>query len=87
MKRRLAKRTVADTTRGDAEVATTTYRVQGMSCEHCVRAVQTEVSAIDGVTAVDVDLVTGRVTVTADGPVDPAVVRAAVEEAGYEVTP
>lgn len=66
---------------------TSTFQVRGMSCGHCVDAVQSEVSAIDGVTAVDVDLTTGQVAVTADTPVDPAAVKAAVDEAGYEVAP
>lgn len=66
-------------------VATSTFTVEGMTCGHCVGSVRDEVSAIAGVQAVDVDLATGRVEVTADAPVDPAAVRAAVEEAGYEV--
>lgn len=65
---------------------TSTFHVEGMSCDHCVKAVTEEVSAIGGVTAVDVDLATGTVAVTADPPVDPEAVRAAVDEAGYEVT-
>jgi len=64
---------------------TSTFQVQGMSCGHCVNSVQTEVSALDGVTSVDVDLATGRVTVTSDTPIDTDAVTAAVEEAGYEV--
>jgi copper chaperone CopZ len=56
-----------------------------MTCGHCVSSVQAEVSSIDGVTAVDVDLATGRLTVTSDTRVDPDAVRSAVEEAGYEV--
>jgi copper ion binding protein len=64
---------------------TATFQVQGMSCGHCVSSVQSEVSAIDGVTAVDVDLTTGQVTVTSDTPIDPTAVKAAVDEAGYEV--
>jgi len=63
----------------------TTYTVEGMTCDHCVRSVRSEVSAVSGVAAVDVDLPTGVVTVSADEPVDDAAVRAAVEEAGYEV--
>ena len=66
---------------------TSTFQVQGMSCGHCVNSVQSEVSAIDGVSAVDVDLTTGQVTVTSDTPIDPVSVTAAVEEAGYEVVP
>ncbi|WP_067812540.1 heavy-metal-associated domain-containing protein [Actinomadura kijaniata] len=63
----------------------TTYTVAGMTCGHCVGSVKQEVGQIAGVTAVDVDLATGRVTVTSDGPLDDARVRDAVEEAGYEV--
>jgi copper ion binding protein len=64
---------------------TTTFQVEGMSCGHCVSSVQSEVSTIAGVTAVDVDLATGHVTVTSDVPIDADAVRAAVDEAGYEV--
>ena len=63
----------------------TTYTVVGMTCDHCVHAVTEEVSQVPGVTGVDVDLASGRVTVTSDSPVDEPAVRAAVEEAGYEV--
>ena len=64
---------------------TTAYTVTGMTCEHCVRAVSTEVRQVPGVRDVRVDLATGRVTVASDGPVDDAAVHAAVDEAGYEV--
>jgi copper ion binding protein len=60
-----------------------TYIVSGMTCGHCVHAVQTEVGAVPGVTAVDVDLDTKEVVVHGDG-VDDAAVRAAIVEAGYE---
>ena len=63
-----------------------TYNVSGMTCDHCVRAVQTEVGNIPGVTSVSVDLASGRVTLQSADPVDPASVKAAVEEAGFEVT-
>lgn len=63
-------------------MSTTTYQVTGMTCGHCVQAVTTEVSAIDGVTEVQVDLESGRVDVTGEGVTDEAV-RAAVDEAGY----
>ncbi|MDN5747561.1 MAG: heavy-metal-associated domain-containing protein [Pseudonocardia sp.] len=62
-----------------------TYTVTGMTCEHCVASVTEEITEIDGVTAVAVDLPTGAVTVTSDTPVDEAGVRAAVEEAGYRL--
>ncbi|ASU85906.1 copper chaperone [Nocardiopsis gilva YIM 90087] len=64
---------------------TTVYEVEGMTCGHCVSSVDTEVRGISSVTDVDVDLPTGRLTVTSNGPVDDARVRAAVEEAGYAV--
>lgn len=67
------------------ETATQTYTVNGMTCSHCVSSVTEEVTAIPGVTAVDVDLTSGSVNVTSDGAVDAARVREAVEEAGYEV--
>lgn len=63
----------------------TTYQVQGMTCGHCVSAVSAEVGAISGVQDVQVDLAAGRVTVSSDQPLDPAVVRAAVDEAGYDL--
>jgi copper chaperone CopZ len=66
-------------------VTTASYTVVGMTCGHCVNAVTEEVSAVPGVTGVDVDLATGGLTVTSDAPVDEAAVRAAVDEAGYSV--
>ncbi|RAO21060.1 Copper chaperone CopZ [Micromonospora noduli] len=63
----------------------TTYQVQGMTCGHCVSAVSAEVGAIPGVRDVQVDLAAGWVTVSSDQPLDPAVVRAAVDEAGYDL--
>ncbi|RSM45267.1 copper chaperone [Amycolatopsis balhimycina DSM 5908] len=64
-------------------MTSSTYTVTGMTCSHCVASVSEEVGAIDGVTAVAVDLPTGAVTVTSDRPVGDAQVRAAIEEAGY----
>ena len=66
-------------------MSTATYTVTGMTCGHCVSAVTEEVTAVPGVTAVDVDLASGRLTVTSDAPVDDDAVRAAVDEAGYEL--
>jgi copper chaperone CopZ len=65
--------------------STSTYTVTGMSCDHCVTAVRGELAALPGVTAVDVDLASGRVRVVSAAPLDLADVRAAVDEAGYEV--
>jgi copper ion binding protein len=64
---------------------TKTYTVTGMTCSHCVDAVSAEVGRIPAVTAVDVDLSTGAVTVSSEQPVDDDAVATAVDEAGYEV--
>ncbi|WP_169076948.1 heavy-metal-associated domain-containing protein [Microcella alkalica] len=71
-----------------SDAAATEYLVTGMTCGHCVASVKEEVGAVAGVRAVDVALVKGgasRVTVTAEGPIDEAAIRAAVEEAGYQL--
>jgi copper chaperone len=62
----------------------TTYSVPGVSCEHCRVAIAGEVSQVDGVASVDVDLGAKRVIVTGDAFADTAV-RAAIDEAGYDV--
>ena len=64
---------------------TATYTVQGMTCGHCVASVTEEVSGIDGVSDVAVELESGAVTVTSEAPLDTATVKAAVEEAGFEL--
>lgn len=67
-------------------MSTATYTVSGMTCEHCVKSVTEEVTKIDGVTAVDVDLATGMVTVESDREVSSEAFAAAIDEAGFEVT-
>jgi copper chaperone CopZ len=64
---------------------TRTYTVSGMTCGHCVASVTEEVQEVPGVESVDVVLETGALTVTASQPVDDAAVKAAVEEAGYQL--
>jgi copper chaperone len=62
-----------------------TYQVTGMTCEHCTRAVSEELTALDGVTGVSVDLVPGgtsAVTVSSETPVAEQAVAAALDEAG-----
>ncbi len=59
------------------------YLVAGMTCEHCKTAVTAEVSAVPGVSSVDVDLATKLVRVHGSG-VDEAAVVAAIDEAGYD---
>ena len=65
---------------------TSTWNVVGMTCGHCVSSVTEELLEVPGVTAVDVVLETGSVTVTSDQPVERAAVEAAVAEAGYALT-
>ena len=68
-------------------MSTTTYTVVGMTCAHCVHAVTTEVSALPGVDDVHVDLESGELSITSTGRIDEATVRAAIDEAGYELAP
>ena len=60
-----------------------TYAVPGMHCDHCVAAVQQELSAVSGVESVDVELATKLVVVTGD-KLDDVALRAAIDEAGYD---
>ncbi len=82
---------VTSTQKSDAPMAPageTAFLVTGMTCGHCVASVKEEVGAIAGVDAVEVVLKKGgasRVTVTSVAPVDADAVRAAVEEAGYQL--
>lgn len=69
-------------------MSTTTYQVTGMTCGHCTAAVTEELTAIDGVTGVEIDLVKGGtspVHVTAARELTREEVATAVEEAGYEL--
>jgi copper chaperone len=61
-----------------------TYTVTGMTCGHCVMSVTEEVSEVEGVTGVDIDLASGRLSVSGEGFSDEAI-RTAVGDAGYEV--
>jgi copper chaperone len=66
-------------------MTSTTYQVTGMTCEHCTRAVTDEISVLDGVSAVTVDLVPGgrsAVTVTSVSPLSAESLAAALDEAG-----
>jgi copper chaperone CopZ len=63
----------------------TSYIVTGMTCEHCAKSVTEEVGKIDGVESVAVDLPTGAVTVLSASVLSEDAVRAAVDEAGYQV--
>lgn len=63
-------------------MTTGVYTGRGMTCDHCVRAVSDELGKVAGLTGVDVDLASGRVTVSSTDALDDAAVRAAVDEAG-----
>jgi copper chaperone CopZ len=70
-------------------MTTTTVHVTGMTCGHCVAAVTQELTALHGVQEVQVELVTdgaSTVTVTSDAPLADDALRAAIDEAGYELT-
>jgi copper ion binding protein len=60
-----------------------TFRVAGMSCDHCRHAIEEEVGRVAGVTGVEVDLAAKLVTVRGDAP-DEQALRAAIDEAGYD---
>ncbi|MFH8435818.1 heavy-metal-associated domain-containing protein [Streptomyces sp. NPDC018007] len=70
---------------GRADAVTTVYQVKGMTCGHCEGAVSEEISEIAGVTSVTAVASTGLVTVTSKAPLAEDAVRAAVDEAGYEL--
>ena len=67
-------------------MSTREFTVTGMTCQHCVTSVTTEVSAVAGVTGVAVDLEHGQVSVTGE-KIDPQKVVAAIAEAGYQASP
>lgn len=64
---------------------TTVFAVTGMTCGHCEGAVSSEIGELAGVTSVQADAATGKVTVLSETPLDEEAVRAAVDEAGYEL--
>ncbi len=59
------------------------YRVPGISCDHCKHAIEGEVTKVAGVDHVEVDV--GQRLVTVRGDADDGAVRAAIDEAGYDV--
>jgi copper chaperone CopZ len=66
-------------------MVTATYAIKGMTCGHCVNAVTAELTALPGVRDVAVDLAAGTATVRSEAALDAESVRAAVDEAGYEL--
>src|SRR5690349_1577107 len=78
-----SRQTYTSILEGDPMSETITYSVPGMSCGHCRAAITAEVSAVDGVESVDVDLDTKLVCITGANLDDTTLV-AAIDEAGYE---
>lgn len=66
-------------------MSTSTVIVSGMTCGHCAASVREEVGALAGVTDVDVDVASGRVTISSSAPIEADAIRVAVEEAGYHL--
>lgn len=69
-------------------MTTTTLKVDGLTCGHCVKHLTEELEAIPGVTAVDIDLVadgTSTAVVTSDAPLTDDAIAEAVDEAGYDL--
>ncbi|MFJ9777494.1 heavy-metal-associated domain-containing protein [Kitasatospora sp. NPDC101157] len=65
--------------------STITYTVSGMSCGHCEKAISEELSTLAGVTDVAADAQAGTVTVSSAAPLEEEQIRAAIDEAGYEL--
>ena len=78
----------ADLASTTASPISTDLSVTGMTCGHCVSSVTEELSALDGVESVEVQLNVGgvsTVTIASASVLDPAAIRAAVDEAGYSL--
>ena len=66
-------------------MSTSTVIVSGLTCGHCAASVREEVGALAGVTDVDVDVASGRVTISSSAPIEADAIRGAIEEAGYHL--
>ncbi|MGN6582165.1 MAG: heavy-metal-associated domain-containing protein [Rhizobiaceae bacterium] len=62
----------------------TNLKIEGMHCDGCARAVRNVLSRVEGVTSVSVDLERGQADIQSDRPVTLEILRAAVEDAGYQ---
>ncbi|MEV8566852.1 heavy-metal-associated domain-containing protein [Streptomyces sp. NPDC051322] len=76
----------AEARTSESNAVTTVYQVTGMTCGHCEGAVAGEIGELPGVSSVQAVAATGQVTVVSAAPLDEQAVRAAVDEAGYELT-
>lgn len=66
-------------------MSTSTVIVSGMTCGHCAASVREEVGALAGVADVEVDVASGRVTISSSAPIEADAIRGAIEEAGYHL--
>jgi copper chaperone len=62
-----------------------TVKVRGMSCGHCVRAVKKALEQIEGVSNVNVDLLTGEATFEESTPVSAEIIKEIITKAGYDL--
>ncbi|TDE88556.1 heavy-metal-associated domain-containing protein [Occultella glacieicola] len=68
-------------------MSTAVFEVTGLHCSSCAGKVSSAVNTVDGVTGVELDLATGRLSVTSGAPIDDSAIVAVVTEAGYQVAP
>jgi copper chaperone len=62
----------------------TTIRIKGMTCRHCVLAATRALGGIEGISGVEVDLEKGEATFREEKPVDRALIRERIAQAGFE---
>lgn len=62
-----------------------TVKINGMSCQHCVKTVKKTLEEIEGIANVAVDLASGEATFEEIRPVDGDLIREKIKKAGYEV--
>jgi copper chaperone len=72
-------------TRERPEMSTVTVTVTGMTCGHCATSVREEVESIAGVTAVNVDVASGKVSIDSQAPIGTDTIQGAIEDAGYQL--
>jgi copper chaperone len=63
---------------------TTTLKIEGMTCGHCVHSVQQALFALPGVKKTEVSLAEKQAVVESEGPLDLSAAMKAVEEEGYQ---
>jgi len=64
---------------------TSTIKIKGMSCQHCVMAVTNALKEVPGLSGVNVDLQNGSATVEHERPIDMNLIKSVVEREGYQI--